>query len=183
MQDDMKGMLKTAGKFVGVFLVILIAMYFLYPYLHPENNENTVEEDEWGTSDFTPNPFDYSLEAADSLKTQITQLRQLIDSLRIVEQQQQVKVDSLERLASQMEEEARESDTPEVDDDLVSAERLKDVSRSLLELDEEELSPILDRLDNNELIGLYKSANNMQRSKMLRSLGSNKAAVILKEII
>lgn len=174
-----------AGNFIGVFLVIIVAMYFLYPQFHPENKQNTVEEEEWGASDLTYNPNYYSLEAADSLKTQIELLQQSIDSLRGVEQQHLLKVDSLEYRANQMEEENLERDIPDTDDEneLVSAERLKDISRSLLELDEEELSPILNRLNNNELIGLYKSANNMQRSKMLRSLGPDKAAVILKEIM
>lgn len=180
----MKGMIKLAGNFIGVFLVIIVAMYFLYPQFHPENKQNTVEEDEWGASDLTYNPDFYSLEAADSLKTQIELLQQSIDSLRGLEQQQLLKVDSLEYRANQIEEENLEQDVPDTnDDELVSAERLKDISRSLLELDEEELSPILNRLNNNELIGLYKSANNMQRSKMLRSLGPDKAAVILKEIM
>lgn len=176
-----------AGNFIGVFLVIIVAMYFLYPQFHPENKQNDVEEDEWGASDLTYNPDYYSLEAADSLKIQIELLQQSIDSLRGLEQQHLLKVDSLEYLANQMEEENLERDIPDTDtddeDELVSAEELKDISRSLLELDEEELSPILNRLNNNELIGLYKSANNMQRSKMLRSLGPDKAAVILKEIM
>lgn len=179
----MKEIMKTAGKFVGVFLVILIAMYFLYPFIHPQNQQDTSDEDEWGASDLANNPFNYSLEASDSLKTQINQLQQSIDSLRNLQQEHQGKVDSLAQLATQMEEIPEQEDPVESDNEMASADQFKDISRSLLELDEEELSPILDRLDNDELIGLYKSANNMQRSKMLRSLGSDKAAVILKEII
>ncbi len=179
----MNGFLKTAGKFVGVFLVILIAMYFLYPYLHPQPEQEATDEDEWGVSDLANSPFNYSLEASDSLKTQVNELQKSIDSLTNIQQQRQVKIDSLEQLASQMEVAPQQTNTAQTNDEEGSSEQFKNVSRSLLELDEEELSPILDRLDNDELIGLYKSANNMQRSKMLRSLGSDKAAVILKEII
>lgn len=179
----MKGILKTAGKFVGVFLVILIAMYFLYPFIQPQDQQDTSEEDKWGRSDLANSPFIYSLEASDSLKTQINELQRTIDSLTSLRQEHQEKVDSLAQLASEMDEEPEENDAAEPGGEIASAEQFKDISRSLLELDEEELSPILDRLDNYELIGLYKSANNMQRSKMLRSLGSDKAAVILKEII
>lgn len=179
----MKGMMKTAGKFMGVFLVILIAMYFLYPYLNPQKKQDTTKNDRLDTTHLTNNPFDYNLETSDSLKTQIDDLKKTIDSLTSLRQEYQVKVDSLAQLASEMEVEPEDNNTSEPNDGVASAEQFKDISRSLLELDEQELSPILDRLDNDELIGLYKSANNMQRSKMLRSLGSDKAAVILKEII
>lgn len=179
---DMKKMVTTAGKWAGFFVAIIIAMYFLYPLIHPEEIVDTQEEEEWDTARVEFNPGSYSPEAADSLNSQIDLLQQTIDSLRTKERNYLSEIDSLEFLASQLEQESEEAAIQNTDE-IVSSEHLKDISRSLLELDEEELRPILDRLNNNQLTGLYKSSNNMQRSKLLRSLGPDKAAVILKEIM
>jgi Mg/Co/Ni transporter MgtE len=59
----------------------------------------------------------------------------------------------------------------------------EDVSKSLLNLDQEALSPIVNLLDDEQLVGLYNSASNMQRAKLLRSLKPEKAATVLKKVM
>lgn len=62
-------------------------------------------------------------------------------------------------------------------------EAFADRVKSLLNLDEEELAPILSRLNNDQLIKLYRSAGNIQREKLLRSLNPDRAARLMESIM
>lgn len=55
--------------------------------------------------------------------------------------------------------------------------------KSFLNLDEEELAPIVSNLDNEELVRLYKGGGTIQREKLLRSLKPERAAEIMKVIM
>lgn len=55
--------------------------------------------------------------------------------------------------------------------------------KSLLNLEEEQLSPIVRKLDDNQLIRLYDSAGNIQREKLLRSLTADRAAKLMEKIM
>lgn len=59
------------------------------------------------------------------------------------------------------------------------AERVK----SLLNLDEEELTPIANQMTQQELVKIYSSSGNIQREKLLRSLSPERAAKLMKEIM
>ncbi len=62
-------------------------------------------------------------------------------------------------------------------------EAFADRVKSLLNLEEEELAPILTRLNNDQLIRLYRSAGNIQREKLLRSLNPDRAARLMESIM
>lgn len=56
-------------------------------------------------------------------------------------------------------------------------------NRSLLNLDDEELRPILSQLSEREIQAIYADASNMQREKLLRNLAPARAARLLSAII
>jgi len=60
---------------------------------------------------------------------------------------------------------------------------LQSVTKSLLNLDVEEIAPIVNRLQDSDLIKVYKSASNMQREKLLRALAPEKASKILIQVM
>lgn len=62
-------------------------------------------------------------------------------------------------------------------------EEFFDRVKSFLNLDEEELAPIVSKLDNEELVRLYRGGGTIQREKLLRSLKPDRAAEIMKEIM
>lgn len=55
--------------------------------------------------------------------------------------------------------------------------------KSLLNLDEEELTPIANQMSQQELVRIYSSSGNIQREKLLRSLSAERAANLMKEIM
>lgn len=62
-------------------------------------------------------------------------------------------------------------------------EAFPDRVKSLLNLDEEELAPILSKLNNDQLTRLYRNAGNIQREKVLRSLNPDRAARLMESIM
>ena len=59
------------------------------------------------------------------------------------------------------------------------AERVK----SLLNLDEEDLTPIANQMTQEELVKIYTSSGNLQREKLLRSLSPERATKLIQEIM
>lgn len=55
--------------------------------------------------------------------------------------------------------------------------------KSLLNLDEEELTPIANQMTQQELVKIYSNSGNIQREKLLRSLSAERAAKLMKEIM
>jgi Mg/Co/Ni transporter MgtE len=66
---------------------------------------------------------------------------------------------------------------------LTKKENAKFIAKSLLNLDEEKLSPIVNKLNNKQLMAIYNTASNMQRQKLLQSLTPDKAADIVKKVM
>lgn len=169
-----------AGGFLGSFLVVLVAMYFLYSYINPQQKES-IETETTNMEETGFNPEKYSPKAVESLNKQVENLQQIIDSIKTVETDYINRIDSLQEHINQVEQDKEETTdkVPEAE----MPENMEDVSRSLLNLDEDSLAPIVNLLDNEQLVGLYNSASNMQRAKLLRSLKPDKAATILKEVM
>jgi hypothetical protein len=59
----------------------------------------------------------------------------------------------------------------------------RDNVKSLLNLDEEELAPIVRQMSTSQLLRLYRSGSNMQREKLLRSLTPSQAASLMREVM
>jgi hypothetical protein len=69
------------------------------------------------------------------------------------------------------------------EDSQMSQEEFFDRTKSLLNLDREELAPIVAELSKQEIVRLYNGGGTIQREKLLRSLEPERAAEIMKEIM
>lgn len=197
--------LKIAGILIVPFILMMVGAFFLYPYL----NEEKYDEIKSNFDSQQEEEFDNSLQASNSNRTernistaalsdsagvdmqgdllsdslQITgagidiqkiqdneiRLHGMIDSLYSVIDRMEIKIDSLQNPVEQK----RELDPAEF------TERVK----SLLNLEEEELSPILTKMTREQIVRLYNGAGTLQRQKILRSLSSDKAAELMTEIM
>jgi Mg/Co/Ni transporter MgtE len=66
---------------------------------------------------------------------------------------------------------------------MLNNEAFKDRVKSLLNLEEDELAPILEKMTSNQLVRLYTEAGNTQREKILRALNSERAARLITEVM
>lgn len=193
--------LKLAGFILVPFLVMLIATYFLYPYLNEGKYEEIVQsnQDDFGqplgledsAMFFNAQDTLIALTSTDSLDTDsIT----IVDSLT-VDEWKQLKDDSAKNLAEivsmQMlidslqiaNKKLQEEKTLMLAEAETNSEDFIQKVKSLLNLEEEELSPILSKMSNEQLVRLYKSGGTIQREKILRSLNSDRAASLMSEIM
>lgn len=168
-----------AGGGLGSFIVLMVAVYFLFPVINPEKKEELKQlKPETQTSRF--NPDKYGPEAVDSLETRVQDLQTEVDSLQNLEAGYLAQIDSLRNHIEQVEQQQQEEVEKQ---QKAAAQNIEEVSKSLLNLDEDSLVPIVNRLEDEQIIGLYRSGNNMQRSKLLQSLKPEKAATILKKVM
>lgn len=180
---DLKKIGLIAGGSLASFIVMMVVMYFLYPYLNPEKKKELEQKNPEVEQAARFDPMKYGPKAVDSLNTQVHSLKQIVDSLKTLETTYISQLDSLEEHIAQIQEEEEEEINSKELPEEITAENLEDVSKSLLNLDEDALSPIVNLLEDKQLVGLYNSANNMQRAKLLRSLKPDKAATILKKVM
>lgn len=167
-----------AGASLGSFAVLLAVMYLAYPYLNPEKSKKvtTVEHTK---EDFRFDPAKYGPKAVESLNKQVKNLQLTIDSLKGTEDKYIRQIDSLQNHIEQLKLEQKQAEKTKK----ITAKKLNNVSKSLLKLGENALAPIVNLLDNEQLVMLYKEASNIQRAKLLRSLKPDKAASILKQVM
>lgn len=201
------GILKIIGAFIGSFIVMLAAVFFLYPFLNAEKYEEIVmPRDEDGRIVTTSSRYNRDEFAALSselqrLERHNNELQILVDSLRqITFGQNPVAIDSLINVAiaerglvepgsvaatapsaatAAANVPAAPSATPAPQDDAA----IRTQVNSLLNLDEEEMAPIVRELSNDQLKTLYRVASNQQREKLLRSLPANRAARLMQEVL
>jgi len=212
------GVIKITGLLVIPFLVLTVAMYFLYPYLNEEKykevvakykddgkrverlapHERTVSAGE-ETSSITPErDFDTLSGQIEALKSQNIDLQTRLDSVRTLNKELQQKLDKKAKAlneskqnpgnalvkqnqpqASGFVETANQNGQKQTQDTEAFSERVK----SLLNLDEEQLAPIVNQMSNDQLIKLYRGGGTIQREKLLRSLKPDRAAKIMTEIM
>lgn len=96
-------------------------------------------------------------------------LHGVIDSLYAELDRLEMKVDSLENTESEV--------------DNVNNEEFAVRIKSLLNLEDDELSPILENLNTDQIVKLYYAGGTIQRQKILRALEAKKAAEIMTEIM
>ncbi|MFP8488658.1 hypothetical protein ACKGJO_06100 [Gracilimonas sp. Q87] len=96
-------------------------------------------------------------------------LHGIIDSLYAVIEELEAQIE----LLSNPVEEKTELDPKEF------SERVK----SLLNLEEDELRPILEKMTKDQIVRLYDGGGTIQRQKILRSLGADEAAELMTEIM
>lgn len=187
--------IKLAVILIVPILVLTVALYFLYPYLNEEKYQQIVGRDSVATSN-------YQGLLPDTLRTDmnIGELPLEMDTL-IVENRHLLRVvDSLrtanDTLRQQLEESRKKQDTVDQQSSgqeaiatvagnkqQVPAETFAERVKSLLNLETRELSPIINQMDDKQIVRLYRGASSMQREKLLRSLKPERAAKLMSEIM
>ncbi|MBO6793864.1 MAG: hypothetical protein JJ895_08140 [Balneolaceae bacterium] len=194
---------KIAGFLVVPILIMLVAVYLLYPMINSERYDLIVRTNGTLVDSLALD----SLARVDSIATadSLSRLEKLTSAEYAfsLDRKWSSKVDSLERMvyllsarlegmqnASEVNEqnsqEAPAQSAPVKEptiDELLSDEAFKDRVKSLLNLEEDELSPILEKMTSKQLVRLYSEAGNTQREKILRALNSDRAAKLITEVM
>lgn len=206
---------KIAGIIAASFVVVTVAMFFLYPYLNeekyeqiqaersertPSNSFQSGTEDEQLTggfdddtvSDFGPDNQEQAFEGdKNQLLMKLDSLMAVNDSLSLELESAQAGLSNLENVLKQTGVDPQQLASAKqgegnVEFIIASEEPREEFServKSLLNLDEEELTPIANQMSQQELVRIYSSSGNIQREKLLRSLSPERAAKLMKEIM
>lgn len=194
---------KIAGFLVVPILIMLVVVYLLYPMINSDRYDLIVRTNGTMVDSLALD----SLARIDSIATadSLAQLEKLTSAQYAMDLDKKwsTKVDSLERmvyllsarlegiqsasdLRNQNNEPEASGDEPAKEpstDELLSDEAFKDRVKSLLNLEEDELAPILEKMTSNQLVRLYSEAGNTQREKILRALKSDRAARLITEVM
>lgn len=208
-----KKILIIAAAVVVPFLAMLVLFYFLYPQIneerykeylsgiHGEQAEDSVQTDvqydeiafdeRYGSS-YTAEDYENLPNNLELLMAEQNSLQNAIDSLK---QEKEMLVSELDDLnssidsAQTVEIAAVEENQNEGNRSLLAdatdenREEFSERVKSLLNLEEEQLAPIVKQLSDEQLIRLYNSAGNIQREKLLRSLSAGRAAKLMEKIM
>ena len=197
---DKKVIYKVFGAILISFILMVAVIFILYPYISKEKYtelvtdfENNQEmqnhfpakenplKSEQAESDADGNPivvqtsgiaeFDSASTTSDILlNAEQIELYAIIDELHNQIARLEFQVDSLNSILP---------DTDSEIDPAVFTERVK----SLLNLEEGELAPILNNFNKEQLKKLYLGGGTLQREKILRSLKAEVAAELMKELM
>jgi cell division protein FtsB len=170
------------GGFIGSFIVLTVIAYFLFPYINPEKAAE-IEKEQPSMKKASFDPGEFNLQAVDSLNQELSNLHMKVDSLRRENDGKQQLIDSLQTgpaMDSPVESEPAEMTAAEMTE---AVPAIEEASKPLLGMDEDDLAPIVDLLDENQLISLYREGSGRQRQKLLRVLKPQKAAKILKKVM
>lgn len=191
---------KIAGFLVVPIILMLVVVYLLYPMLNKDRYDLIVRTNGTMVDSALIDSLARidSLAKADSLET-LERFRNGELVVTIKDTEWATKVDSLERLiyvlssrlegleaaasapVQEPEPIAAQAETASLDE--LDEEAFKDRVKSLLNLEENELAPILDKMSSDQLVRLYREAGNTQREKILRVLNSDRAARLITEIM
>jgi hypothetical protein len=188
--------LKIVGFLVVPFLVLVVVLFFLYPYLKADTYQDIVEANQ-GEYGVPMTQADTTFAAGDSLQMLPDSLRmdslQVPDSLNINSTEYltsenellHMKLDSLRIAlrALKLDRDKKQEQLDAIQNSELSSEEFLERVKSLYNLEKDELAPILDKMTGKQLVRLYKEGSSRQREKMLRSLNSDKAAKLLTEIM
>lgn len=174
-------------------LPLTIAAYFLFPYINEEKYQEVVEK------------YDEDIAMADSLdihngenveedaetleertsafQQNIRELQSQLDSLTAANDSLKSELFAREEELTELKENEESASVNSAPDEELSNEELSENVKSLLDLDDENLSPILNELSDSQLVRLYKVGSSLQRKKLLRALESKRAAKLMTEVM
>ena len=199
MEEQGRSRLKMAAWLVGFFLMLLVAAFFLYPFLNEERYQEMraqfEEEYLGGFSD--PVLLDIESEELESRISELEEDREIYRRQRdSLEAERDSLVQETQRLQEELDryiaerEELEERAGPLLADEggdgmqvALMEEEFSERVKSLLNLDEEELSPIVNQLSTEQLLQLYQGAGSIQRESLLRSLSPERAAELMTEVM
>ncbi|MGF1670545.1 MAG: hypothetical protein ACFCU6_08865 [Balneolaceae bacterium] len=188
---DIKKIGTTTGIFAGSFLVILVITYLLYPVIHPEEAEQVElqliekadtqeQENENVKTETAAEPQTNEL----SGEIPITESRIAkpdVNEFDQLEKDYLNQIDSLKSVITELQVQHKKK-LDEVRK-AVSDEETQETTKTLLNLDEEALAPIVNQLEEPILVRLYKNASSMQKQKLLQALEPEKASNVLKIVM
>lgn len=208
-----KKILIILAAVVVPFLVLLVLFYFLYPHLNEEKYEQVISEmneesvkksaqddftydevvydeitpEEYSTGEYTAEDYDELPNNIELLLAEQNTLQNVIDSLK---SERELLAKELDELNSSIDsvnaaEPSGKNDAEPLmaEGTVETREEFSERVKSLLNLEEEQLSPIVRQLSDEQLIRLYDSAGNIQREKLLRSLSADRAAKLMERIM
>lgn len=173
--------------FIAAFLLFMVISYYLYPIINPDAAATSGIEGEIYLYDYAA----FGPAVVEELKKKVSSLEEQLEEKREKEMRDLAIIDSLFQVTRDLEDDlavyerqgggAGTGNGP----DLSPAEeqRVVELSKSLMRLDEDELAPILARVSDPMLIRLYNSSNSIQREKLLRSLDPSQAAALLRRVM
>jgi hypothetical protein len=199
--------MSAAKKNTLLFLLVLIippvvllpAMFFLYPYIQSDKHASVVEQvrARWGmevdSTQAHTSPLDRlkntrkeeiqglteTTEAYKRIQVELENLQQkyILNDQKHIESTDSLKakIAQLNQVIKRMEDESSLNTVNNIGVGDMFAERAK----SLFNLEDEELTPIINQMSNDLLLQLYDVGSTMQRQKLLRCLPSDKAAKIV----
>ena len=190
---DVKKIGIIAGIFIGSFLVVIVVVYLLYPTLKPEAIkaiEASKPKEKFSVESY--NPEDFDAEAITRLRRTVIELQDSLELMKSREARYLANIDSLALQVAELlnrpkpvpvskkpEPVQTKAEPKETEID----ERIREIAKTLLNLDEEELTPIANLMTEDELADLYSTASKSQKEKLLRVLTPEKAASILKKVM
>ncbi|MDG5766746.1 hypothetical protein QA596_04640 [Balneolales bacterium ANBcel1] len=182
--------LKIPGIIVGSFVGVFALIFFLYPQINPEQYEQLTQWDEQdgdgfpGAGPLTDEEVEEWKAEMERLRADNRSLRSTVDSLQLLNEDLELELKEWEKLEDFMP--VAESATEPVQRGstfYMSDEEFGERVKSLLNLDEEELAPIIREMDDGQLVRLYQSGGTIQREKLLRSLSPQRAAKLMSEVM
>ncbi len=182
-------------------LPMAVAVYFLFPYLNEEKYKETAEKhsddfvigdttetnvtaaslsDDGGDGNVKDIGEDFSdlKEKSNEFQKNIDTLQHEVDSLTTVNDSLEQQLANGEKEEAQTDENTSGEDTTEI-----SEEEFSENIKSLLDLDGESLSPILNKMSDEKLEQIFRAASGLQRKKLLRSMESDRAAKLMTEVL
>jgi len=203
-----KKVLIILAAIAGSFLAFLVLFYFLYPHLNEEKFEQVVSElNEEKTTKTDQNQYRYDETVYDELnevdeydelpnnpELLMAEQNSLQDTIDSLQQKRDLLLNELDELSHSVDSVKSLKTTENSADVQLNAdntaentdearEEFSERVKSLLNLEEEQLSPIVRQLSDEQLIRLYDSAGNIQREKLLRSLSADRAAKLMERIM
>lgn len=190
-----KGVLKIAGIIIGPLLLMTVAVYFLYPYFNEKEYEAIAEKYDRRDEPVSQvegmeigKDFQTLVEQVKLLKSANDQLNDVVDSLQQKNEEltEEVKRKEEQEISKPARSETAPADsvqTTRVSQKNLPRESFGERVKSLLNLDNEDLTPIINEMTNKQLVRLYEGGSSMQRKKLLRSLDPKRAAKLMTEVM
>lgn len=174
--------------FIAAFLLFMVISYYLYPIINPDAASTSGIEGDGYLYDYAA----FGPAVVEELKKKVSSLEEELEEKREKEMRDLATIDSLfqetrdlEDQLAVYEQQGGGAGAGGSGPDLTPSEeqRVVELSKSLMRLDEDELAPILARVSDPMLIRLYNSSNSIQREKLLRSLDPSQAAALLRRVM
>ena len=193
--------------FIVAFFLFLVLSFYLYPVINSDAGEQAaaMEVPKDGPGYYEFDYIKFGPAAVRDLQDRTEELEQQLASVDVGETDQLTIIDSLHRVTIQKDQRIAELEAQlgqaggnnaryasssaslfgggSSGNSLEGDQKLQNISKSLLNLDEDELGPILNRLSDAQLVKLYESSSNIRRAKLMRSLDPGKAALLLRRVM